>query len=226
MKDLAELCERAGYHFQNEKLLVTALTHTSYANEHRRQGCHHNERMEFLGDAVLELVSSEFLYNKYSKMEEGDLSKVRAGMVCEPSLAKCARDIGLPEFLRRGKGEEQMGGRQKDSIISDALEAFIGAIFLDGGFEEARSFVRAHILLDLSEEDLFSDKKTVLQELLQAKGLSASYELIDESGPAHDKRFRIAVAAGGDVLGEGEGKTKKAAAQAAAEEALRAMNAL
>ena len=130
--DLSLLEEITGYHFKDRKLLLTALTHTSYANEHRRENVRHNERLEFLGDAVLETVSSEYLFKKYPEKGEGELSTTRASMVCEPSLAICARDLGLPDYLRLGRGEEQMGGRLKDSIISDAVESLIGAMYLDG----------------------------------------------------------------------------------------------
>lgn len=218
---MTELERRLGYTFEDPSLLRTALTHTSYANEHRREKAVHNERLEFLGDAVLELVSSEYLYTKYPQMGEGEMSKKRASMVCEPSLAKCARGLELPGCLRLGHGEEQMGGREKDSIISDAMEAVIGAVFLDGGFDQARQLVLDHILLDLREEDLFRDRKTRLQELVQEKGRHVTYELTGESGPAHRKVFCVDAVIDGRVLGSGTGRTKKAAAQAAAEEAIR-----
>ncbi len=219
--ELNELEKRIGYTFQDKSLLLLALTHTSYANEHRKQGCHHNERLEFLGDAVLETVSSEYLYKKFPERMEGELSKLRASMVCEPSLAKCARDLGLPSYLRLGKGEEQMGGRDKDSVISDAMESVIGAIYLDGGFEKAAEFVRTFILLDLHEKDLFRDSKTKLQEIIQERNEKVEYRLIDESGPDHDRRFTVAAYAAGKHLGTGTGRTKKAAAQMAAAEALK-----
>ena len=209
-----------GYTFSDRELLACALTHTSYANEHRTGGIAHNERLEFLGDAVLELVSSEYLFNKYPDLMEGDLSRKRASMVCESSLAKCARDLSLENYLRLGKGEEQMGGRNKDSIISDATEALIGAVFLDGGFEEAKSFVMKHILLDLSEEDLFCDRKTYLQEILQEQGRHIRYDVIREEGPDHNRSFTIAAVSDGEILGSGTGRTKKAAAQEAAKNAI------
>ncbi len=216
-----QLEEKIEYHFRNPNLLTVAVTHTSYANEHRKQGVHHNERLEFLGDAVLEVISSEYLFRKYPEKEEGELSKLRASMVCEPSLAKCARDLGLPQFLRLGKGEEQMGGRKKDSITSDATEAVIGAIYLDGGFEAARKFVMKHILLDLNREDLFVDEKTRLQEIVQEKNQHVAYQLLSEEGPDHDKKFRSAAVVGDHVIGTGSGRTKKAAEQNAALEAIR-----
>lgn len=215
-----ELEEKIQYHFQDPDLLTVAVTHTSYANEHRKQGARHNERLEFLGDAVLEVISSEYLFRKYPKKEEGELSKLRASMVCEPSLAKCARDLELPKFLRLGKGEEQMGGRKKDSITSDATEAVIGAIYLDGGFEEAKKFVMNHILLDLNTEDLFVDEKTQLQEIVQEKNQHVEYRLLSEEGPDHDKKFKSAAVVGDRVIGTGVGRTKKAAEQNAALEAI------
>lgn len=218
---MSEKLEQAiEYRFHNRDLLLTAVTHTSYANEHRKEGCRHNERLEFLGDAVLEIISSEYLFLKYPDKEEGELSKIRASMVCEPSLAKCARDLGLPRYLRLGKGEDRMGGRRKDSITSDATEAVIGAIYLDGGFEEAKKFVMKHILLDLQEEDLFVDDKTRLQELVQEQNTRVEYKLLAEEGPDHNKTFRCAAVVDGKTIGIGSGRTKKAAEQSAALEAL------
>ena len=209
-----------GVSFRDRNLLMTAVTHTSYANEHRQEEARHNERLEYLGDAVLELVSSEYLYSSYPDKGEGELSRLRASMVCEPSLAKCARDLTLPAFLRLGKGEESMGGRTRDSIISDALEAVIGAIYLDRGFEEAKHFILEHVLLDLKEEDLFLDSKTRLQELVQENGNTPVYEVLREDGPDHDRKFTVAVLVKGEILGTGTGRTKKAAAQNAAKEAI------
>ena len=220
---LAKLEEKIQYTFHDRSLLETAMTHSSYANEHRRTVASDNERLEFLGDAVLETVSSEYLYRLYPDMGEGKLSTTRASMVCEPSLAKCARDLGLPEFLRLGKGEEQMGGREKDSIISDAAEALIGAVFLDGGFEEARRVVRTYILQDLNEEDLFRDRKTLLQEIVTEQGVQVEYRLLGEEGPPHKRTFTIAAIVNGEVRGVGTGKTKKAAEQEAAKQALHMM---
>lgn len=219
-----ELEEKIQYHFRDPQLLTVAVTHTSYANEHRKQRVHHNERLEFLGDAVLEVISSEYLFRKYPDKEEGELSKMRASMVCEPSLAKCARDLDLPDFLRLGKGEEQMGGRRKDSITSDATEAVIGAIYLDGGFDAAKKFVMNHILLDLNAEDLFVDEKTRLQEIVQEKNQHVEYRLLSEEGPDHDKKFRSAAVVAGRVIGTGAGRTKKAAEQRAALEGIKKLS--
>ena len=219
--ELKELEKRIGYTFQDKSLLLLALTHTSYANEHRKQGCHHNERLEFLGDAVLETVSSEYLYKKFPERMEGELSKLRASMVCEPALAYCARNMGLPDFILLGRGEEMTGGRERDSIISDATEALIGAIYLDGGFNKAKEFILSFILDDVETRRLFVDCKTILQEIAQSKtGRSLEYVLVREDGPDHDKHFTVHVRMDGEVLGRGEGHTKKAAEQAAAYEAV------
>ena len=220
MRRTEDLERAIGYQFTNHSLLVRALTHKSYENEHRRSSAGNNERLEFLGDAVLELVSSEYLFQEHPDMKEGELSKLRASMVCEPSLAKCARILNLTDHLMLGRGEEQLGGRKKDSLTSDALEALIGAVYLDGGFEEARKLIRTHILMKLSEEDLFVDTKTDLQEILQERGLSVKYCVTHEEGPDHMKSFTVDAVVDGRTIGTGTGKTKKAAAQAAAEDAL------
>ncbi|MCF0133347.1 MAG: ribonuclease III [Blautia sp.] len=214
-----------GYRFQNKKLLKQAMTHSSYANEKKlgKPGC--NERLEFLGDAVLELVSSDYLYAHYPDVPEGELTKKRASMVCEPSLAYCAREFGLPEFLLLGKGEDLTGGRMRDSIVSDATEALLGAIYLDGGFASAKEFVLRFILNDLEHKQLFYDSKTILQEIVQEnKGQTVQYILTKEEGPDHNKQFSIAVYIGDVLSGTGCGHTKKAAEQAAAYEAIRRMN--
>lgn len=216
-----ELEKKLNYSFQDPSLLITALTHSSYANEHRKEKPVNNERLEFLGDAVLETVSSEYLYHLHPDKGEGWLSKTRASMVCEPSLAKCARDLKLPEYLRLGKGEEQMGGRDRDSLISDAVEALIGAVFLDGGFEEAKKLIYRFVLMDLKEEDLFDDKKTYLQELLNEKEQSVQYKLLKEEGPPHEKVFTMMALVDGVPMGSGSGRTKKAAAQKAAEDTIK-----
>jgi ribonuclease-3 len=220
--NLETLESKIGYHFQDRKLLIQALTHSSYANEKKlgKKGC--NERLEFLGDAVLELVSSEFLYNKYPDIPEGELTKKRASMVCEPSLAYCAREFGLPQYLLLGRGEDLTGGRNRDSIVSDATEALLGAIYLDGGFANAKEFVSKFILNDMEHKQLFYDSKTILQEIVQenfSQGLE--YRLVKEEGPDHNKSFTVIVLINGQEMGQGSGHTKKAAEQAAAYEAIR-----
>ncbi len=224
MKDnytLAILEERIGYCFQDKELLKQALTHSSYTNEQRINKVKNYERLEFLGDAVLELISSDFLYKAHEDVQEGELTKMRASMVCEPSLAFCAKDIELGQFMRLGKGEEATGGRDRDSITSDAMEAVIGAIYLDGGITPAKTFIDRFILSDLEDKQLFYDSKTTLQEVIQGKlKKEFNYELIDESGPEHDKTFMVEVRIEDQVLGKGSGRTKKAAEQKAAYEAL------
>ena len=214
---MEQLEQIIGYTFQNKKLLKQALTHSSYANEKKlgKLGC--NERLEFLGDAVLELISSDFLYAKFTQVPEGELTKKRASLVCEPSLAYCARQFGLPQYLLLGKGENMTGGRNRDSIVSDATEALLGAIYLDGGFANAKEFIHHFILNDIEHKQLFYDSKTILQEIVQANMTgNVSYELIDEQGPDHNKTFRVAVHIGEEEYGVGEGRTKKAAEQEAA----------
>ncbi len=220
-KKLKALESRIGYEFKDRSLLVLALTHSSYANEKKlgKMGC--NERLEFLGDAVLELISSDFLYKKYTQIPEGELTKKRASLVCEPSLAYCARDFGLPQYLLLGKGEDMTGGRNRDSIVSDATEALLGAIYLDGGFASAKEFVLKFILNDLENKQLFYDSKTILQEIVQEKGTHlVEYRLIKEEGPDHNKSFTVDVLINGQLMGIGVGHTKKAAEQEAAYQAI------
>ncbi len=220
-KPMAELEERIGYVFQNKNLLKQALTHSSFTNEQKINKSPDYERLEFLGDAVLELVSSEYLFQNYPQVPEGELTKRRASLVCEPSLAFCARDIELGQYIMLGKGEEATGGRKRDSIIADVMEAVIGAIYLDGGMDKARAHVMKFILSDLEDKELFFDSKSYLQELIQGKlKKEFSYELIEESGPEHDKSFVVEVSMEGECLGQGVGRTKKAAEQQAAYKAL------
>ncbi len=221
---IIELQNIIEYQFKNQDLLTSALMHSSYTNENRLPKYKCNERLEFLGDAVLELVSSEFLFGANEKMPEGELTKLRASMVCEPSLAFCARKIKLGEFLLLGKGEEATGGRNRDSITSDALEALIGAIYLDGchdGFANAKEFILKYILNDLESKKLFFDSKTILQEIVQGNFTETlSYQLVGEEGPDHNKSFFVVVKIGNKVYGEGSGRTKKAAEQEAAYHAI------
>ena len=217
MKKLLELEQRIGYKFENFDLLVKAMTHSSYANEHRYEKKENNERLEFLGDAVLELISSDYLFAKYPETPEGVLTKKRASMVCEPTLALCAREIPLGDYLLLGKGEDATGGRKRDSIVSDAIEALIGAIYLDGGFANAKEFIDRFILNDIENKQLFYDSKTTLQEIVQGSyDDDVRYELVKEEGPDHNKSFYVHALLGSTVLGEGTGHTKKAAEQQAA----------
>lgn len=224
MEQLEQLEQIIGYTFHNKKLLRQALTHSSYANEKKlgKLGC--NERLEFLGDAVLELISSDFLYKNFTQIPEGELTKKRASLVCEPSLAYCARQFGLPAFLLLGKGENMTGGRNRDSIVSDATEALLGAIYLDGGFSNAKEFVLKFILNDIENKQLFYDSKTILQEMVQENGVQpVEYVLTGETGPDHDKQFTVSALINGKTAGTGTGHTKKAAEQAAAYQAIRSI---
>ena len=209
------------YRFNDFELLKLAVMHSSYGNEAYHNKLHNNERLEFLGDAVLELTVSEFLYNHYPNMPEGELTKLRASIVCEPTLANCARSIGLEQVLLLGKGEEMTGGRFRDSIISDAMEAVIGAIFKDGGIECATGFVHQFILNDIDNKKLFVDSKSILQERIQADYKNGpEYVLVDAQGPDHCKEFYVEVRLEGHTIGEGKGRTKKAAEQQAAYNAI------
>ena len=212
---------RLGYTFRDRSLLENALMHSSYANEHKMNRIECNERLEFLGDAVLELVSSEHLFAQFPQMPEGELTRLRASLVCEPTLAFCAREIELGSFLRLGKGEEMTGGRHRDSVTSDALESVIGAVYLDGGFANAKEFVLKYVLNDMEHKKLFFDSKTIFQEMVQGNiPGEISYHPLDESGPDHDKQFTVSVQVNGQVVGNGTGHTKKAAEQAAAYQAI------
>lgn len=221
IEKLRELEAKTGYRFKNFDWLCMAMRHSSYVNEHHMERLECNERLEFLGDAVLELVSSEFLYRNFPRLPEGELTKLRASLVCEPTLALDARELDLGEYLLLGKGEEATGGRKRDSVVSDAMEAAIGAIFMDGGFEEAKKFVLRFVLNDVEHKQLFQDSKTILQEIVQKRfGGELTYKILEESGPDHDKSFRAQAAVGEKPLGEGTGRTKKSAEQQAAYNAL------
>ncbi|MBQ1801743.1 ribonuclease III [Lachnobacterium bovis] len=204
------------YEFNNEGLLRQALTHSSYANEKKLKKFSDNERLEFLGDAVLEIVSSEYLYVNYPNVQEGKLTRLRASMVCEPTLALCTEDINLGEYLYLGNGEDKTGGRKRKSILSDALEAIIGAIYLDGGFASAKEFVYSFILNDIQQKQLFYDSKTILQEVVQGEHKELQYVVVKEEGPDHAKTFTVEALLDGQKIETGTGHTKKAAEQDAA----------
>jgi len=212
-----------GYYYSDENMLIQALTHRSFINELKFDiGAKHNERMEFLGDAVLELVVSDYLYQKFDEKTEGKLTKLRASLVCEPSLAACARKIGIGEFLCLGKGESLTGGRERDSILSDALEAIIGSIYLDSGLECARGFIEDKILTLLQDEGLFVDSKSRLQEYIQTRGCGElRYVLLQADGPDHRKQYTVQAVWDGRNLETGTGSSKKAAEQAAAAKSLK-----
>lgn len=219
-RNVKELEEKIGYNFKDSHLLGHAVTHSSYVNEKHMKKADCNERLEFLGDAVLELISSEYLFFENQTMPEGELTKLRASMVCEKALAFCARDLELGSYLLLGKGEDATGGRFRESITSDALEALIGAIYLDGGFANAKEFVKSFILNDLESKQLFYDSKTILQEVVQAAHKEVVYEIIGESGPEHDKDFIASAKVNGMFHVTAKGHTKKHAEQHAAYEAL------
>lgn len=212
-----ELQKRIGYDFRDSAYLVKALSHSSYVNEKKLAKCDDYERIEFLGDAVLELTVSEFLYKTHPDMSEGEMTKLRASLVCEPTLAYCAREgFDLGKYLLLGKGEDATGGRGRDSIVSDVFEAVIGAIYLDGGQEEARCFIDRFLLTDYEKKIEFVDSKTILQEYAQNHGLSLEYELVEERGPEHDRDYIMEARLGEKIRANGCAKSKKAAQQNAA----------
>lgn len=217
----AELEQTIDYHFVDKELFIHALTHSSYTNDRKMEKHKCNERLEFLGDAILEMISSEFLFETYPEKAEGELTKLRASLVSEKPLAAVAREINLGKYLLLGHGEERTGGRKRDSVTSDAVEALLGAIYLDGGIEPAKQFVLKFILSDIENRILFSDCKTVLQEIIQKyhKG-SLRYELVKEEGPDHDKNYGVNAMVDDGIVGYGEGRTKKAAEQEAAYNAI------
>ena len=208
--------------FTDETLLETAFTHTSYANEHRLLKISHNERLEFLGDAVLQLIISEYLYTKYPKRPEGDLSKLRSMIVREESLAGFARDCQFDQFIKLGRGEEKSGGRTRDTILGDLFEAFLGALLLDKGVEAVKSFLYQVMIpkVEAGDFERVTDYKTKLQELLQINGdVEITYQVVSETGPAHAKNFEVAVLINGRKSGQGQGRSKKLAEQEAAKNA-------
>ncbi|NLL45396.1 MAG: ribonuclease III [Clostridiales bacterium] len=220
---MTSLEKSIGYCFKNKELLQTALTHSSYANENRISGSRHNERLEFLGDSVLGMAVAFYLYSENPELPEGEMTRLRAELVCEQSLFQAAKSLGLGEYLRLGKGEESGGGRERPSILADAVEALLAAIFLDGGKVEADNFVRRFLVSPIlvKGKKTSSDYKTTLQEIIQRKsGNQLSYGIISESGPDHSKSFVAEVLLNGKRIGTGSGKSKKEAEQAAAKNAL------
>ena len=219
---IKDLENAIGYRFQNITLLQNALTHSSYANERWHNSLMSNERLEFLGDSVLGMVVAEYLYRTFPDRPEGELTRMRADMVCEKTLAAVAGRIGLGKHLMLGNGEEQGGGRTRESILADAVESVIAAAFLDGGMDAARKFIEQFILVEVPVKKLHNaDYKTALQELVQQKKNQVlSYRLTGESGPDHDKRFDVEVSLNGKVVGVGSGSSKKRAEQMAARSAL------
>ncbi len=225
-KELLE--KRIGYSFENKELLCEALTHSSYVNEHKGRGeeleC--NERLEFLGDSVLSIIVSRYLFGEYSSRQEGDLTKIRAAVVCEKALAKYAKEISLGDYLRLGNGEDKNNGRQRASITSDAFEALLGAFYIDSGYNAQRV---SEFLLPFVKEEIefirkgtaFTDYKTALQQIIQqAEGERLEYTVVSEEGPDHDKTFTVEARLNSNVIGRGNGPSKRAAEQNAAKEAL------
>jgi ribonuclease-3 len=220
-QDFMQFEDTIGYRFQDAALLRQAFTHSSFTNEHKINKPQNYERLEFLGDAVLEMITSDTLFHQYEEMSEGDLTRTRASLVCELALASKARELSLDQYVLLGKGEEATGGRNRDSIVADVVESLIGAIFIDGGIDEAESFIRRFVLTDIENNRLFFDSKTKLQEVVQKTYRKAiRYRILDMVGPEHDKMFHVEVTMGDKQIGKGSGHTKKAAEQEAAYAAL------
>ena len=219
---IKDLEKAIGYSFQNIMLLQNALTHSSFANECWHDSLRSNERLEFLGDSILGMVVAEYLYRRFPERPEGELTKMRADMVCEQALAAIAEKLELGKHLLLGNGEEQTGGRNRASILADAVESVIAASFLDGGMDAAKAFVEKFVLCDVPVKNMHNvDFKTALQEQVQRKRDQVlAYRLTGESGPDHDKRFEVEVTLNGKVVGTGIGSSKKRAEQAAAKTAL------
>jgi len=218
-----ELENKLEYRFHDRALLLTALSHSSYANENKNAGLMSNERLEFLGDSVLGQVVASHLYLSYPKMPEGQMTRFRAELVCEQSLYEVALSLDLREYIKLGKGEENTGGRDRESILADAVEAIIAALYLDGGLQVAKNFIDKNILagINTAESHQMSDYKTALQEYVQRKsGQSLSYVLLSESGPDHNKSFTMQVQLNDKPIGMGQGRTKKEAEQFAAKNGL------
>ena len=222
---MEELQRLIGYRFHDDKLLYEALSHSSFANENKKTR-RSNERLEFLGDSVLSVIVSDYIFKHFKQIPEGELTKLRASLVCETALFEFSKRIRLGEMLFLGRGEEMTGGRERPSIVSDAFEAVIAAIYLDGGMEAVRPYVLSFIPKDITPQGTksFRDYKTELQEVIQRNPEEKiEYQLCGESGPDHDKHFTVRVMLNSNVIGEGEGRSKKAAEQSAAHEALRLM---
>ena len=218
---MESLEKKLGYTFRDRSLLSEALNHSSYANEHRSAEVSSNERLEFLGDSVLGFVTAEFLFKTYGKLPEGDLTRIRAALVCEQSLYEVAKFLGLGQYLKLGKGEEAGGGRQRQSILADATEAVFAAVYLDGGMERVRELICRVLLSRAPAAEERRDYKTTLQEIVQRRsGQVLTYHMVDESGPDHNKTFLFQVRLNGAPVGQGRGHSKQEAEQAAARDAL------
>lgn len=226
MPDFSKFEARIGHHFKDQRLLEIAFTHRSYLNEHREPGREHNERLEYLGDAVLELVVSEFLFAKYPDKPEGDLTAYRAALVNTQSISDASQKLGMNDFMLLSRGESKDTGRARQIILANAFEALIGALYLDQGYAAARDFIAKqlfHKTDDVVARRLWQDAKSRFQELSQEKlGITPSYQLLDQSGPDHDKTFIVGAFVGNEKVASGEGRSKQEAEQAAAEKALTA----
>lgn len=222
-REIKSFEKKINYFFNNKSLLKQALTHRSFVNEKKNYTIGHNERLEFLGDAVLELIVSDYLYKEYTNLKEGELTKLRASIVCELSLAEAARRINIGTYLYLGKGEELTGGRERDSILCDVFEAIIGAIYIDSNIDNARTYVYDHLLCHITKNHhSFIDYKTSLQEQIQKYStIPIEYEVLEEIGPDHNKRFVVQVSHKNKVLGLGMGRSKKEAEQKAAWKAMK-----
>lgn len=219
--DASVIEKNIDYTFKDKMLLRQAMSHSSYVNEIKVKGYESYERLEFLGDAVLELLSSEFLYHNYPDITEGKLTKLRASIVCEYTLSSVAKQLAYGDFVLLSKGEEQTGGRKRNSILCDLFESVLGAIYLDGGMEPAKKYVNTFLMTDIENKQLFYDAKTTLQEMVQKNGTgTVTYELIEEKGPDHNKTFITSVMVNGVLLATGEGTSKKNAEQMAAYQAI------
>ena len=219
--------EKIGYEFKDKTYIQTALSHSSFANEHKE--FNYNERLEFLGDSVLGLVVSDYLFRARNDLPEGKLTRLRANVVCEESLSAVARKINLGDHLFLGKGEKASGGSNRDSILADATEAVIAAIYLDGGFDQAKDFILSNLRDTIAKNidgNIFRDYKTILQEIIQGNNGKISYKLVGESGPDHNKEFEMQVKCGQETIGIGKGKNKKEAEKEAARDALVKMGEL
>ncbi|CAK7009448.1 MAG: Ribonuclease 3 [Peptostreptococcus russellii] len=220
-RNIDEFEKKIEYDFKNREYIQIALTHSSFANEHKQ--FKYNERLEFLGDSVLGLVISDYLFNERKDLPEGKLTKLRANVVCEESLSRVAKKLDVGNFLFLGKGEKICGGRERDSILADATEAIIAAIYLDGGIECAKDFILSNlrdVISNTVDGNIFRDYKTILQEIIQKKNGKLSYRLVEENGPDHNKEFEMVVKSGHTILGQGRGRNKKEAEKEAAKNAL------
>ena len=213
--------ERIGYHFNDPGLLRRALTHKSFSNEYHIQQVEHYERLEFLGDAILEYISSEELYERYRELQEGELTKKRASLVCEYTLSRISRELGYGDYVFLSNGEQLTGGRERPSILCDLFESILGAIYLDGGLEPAKEYVNRHLMTDLEHRTIFTDAKTILQEYAQKQGEFPEYPLIKTEGPDHAKKYTVEVKIGNKTYATATGPSIKGAQMEAAHETLR-----